>query len=87
MTKGWILVREGPNVKFLASKWHLSVSNYPKFCCSIRVTFSYKALFSPIAMGSNEKGLNSTQKRSKLSISNLEMANENGSKYPKVDAP
>ena len=74
MRLDWILVRIGLNFHFLASKWHLIASKYPKFAVPWKWRFPARPFYSQMQWAKNEIGLDSNQNLSKFSIFSLKMA-------------
>ena len=74
MRLDWILVRISLNFHFLASKWHLIASKYPKFAVPWKWRFPARPFCSQMQWAKNEIGLDSSQNLSKISISSLNMA-------------
>jgi len=73
MRLDWILVSLGLNFHFLASKWHLIASKYPKFAVPWKWRFPAKPFYSQMQWAKKEMGLDSSQNLSKCSISSLKM--------------
>ena len=69
-----ILVRICLNFHFLASKWHLIASKYPKFAVPWKWRFPARPFYSQMQWAKNEIGLDSSQNWSKSSIFALKMA-------------
>ena len=74
MRLDWILVRICLNFHFLASKWHLIASKYPKFAVPWKWRFPARPFYRQKQWAKDEIELDSSQYRFKFSFSSLKMA-------------
>ena len=77
MKQDWTLLRKRPNFPYPTSKWHLIGCKYRNLLFHESDDFLQSPFLDPLQWKRNATGFDSTQKRSKISISDLKMPPSN----------